>query len=101
MKVSSVYFSRSVARLKSSAALVIPRSPFPDSNAKIFFKEVVRSLLETGLDRHSGLFLVQWLSIAIQRGNAVNGTGLDTFASGMMRGSFFEFFLFCDIINYF
>ncbi|XP_063631534.1 uncharacterized protein LOC134802767 [Cydia splendana] len=58
------------------------------SEAREFFKEVGNRLRDRGLDPRSGSFLVQRLSIAIQRGNAASVLG--TFAPGMTRGGIFD-----------
>jgi hypothetical protein len=56
------------------------------TEAKSFLNEVGRRLRDRGLDPRSGSFLVQRLSIAVQRGNAASVMG--TFAPGMMRNGF-------------
>ncbi|KAI5631689.1 hypothetical protein NE865_15601 [Phthorimaea operculella] len=56
------------------------------SEAKAFVKDIGCRLRERGCDPRSGSFLVQRLSIAIQRGNAASVMG--TFAPGMSRGGF-------------
>ncbi|XP_047984053.1 uncharacterized protein LOC125224669 [Leguminivora glycinivorella] len=58
------------------------------SEAQAFFLEIGSRLRERGLDPRSGSFLVQRLSIAVQRGNAASVLG--TFAPGMTRGGLFD-----------
>ncbi|KAI5640346.1 hypothetical protein NE865_07271 [Phthorimaea operculella] len=58
------------------------------SEAKAFVKDIGCRLRERGCDPRSGSFLVQRLSIAIQRGNAASVMG--TFAPGMSRGGIFD-----------
>lgn len=58
------------------------------SEAKAFLAEIGRRLRERGHDSRSGSFLMQRLSIAIQRGNAASVMG--TFAPGMTRGGLFD-----------
>lgn len=58
------------------------------SEALTFVKELGRRLQERGNDARSGYYLMQRLSIAIQRGNATSVMG--TFASGMTRGGLFD-----------
>ncbi|XP_061706402.1 uncharacterized protein LOC133525602 [Cydia pomonella] len=53
------------------------------AEGKSFLRDLGRRLLERGLDPRSGFFLMQRLSIAIQRGNAASVMG--TFASGTAR----------------
>lgn len=56
--------------------------------AKTFLAEVGKRLRDRGLDPRSGSFLLQRLSIAVQRGNAASVMG--TFGPGMARGGLFE-----------
>lgn len=58
------------------------------SEARKFVKEIGRRLTERGHDPRSGSFLVQRLSIAIQRGNAAIVMG--TFPPGVARGGLFD-----------
>lgn len=58
------------------------------AEAKIFLGELGRRLRERGHDPRSGSFLMQRLSIAIQRGNAASVMG--TFASGRARDGLFD-----------
>lgn len=54
------------------------------SEARRLFKELGRRLHERGCDPRSGSYLVQQVSIAVQRGNAAGIMG--TFEPGAMRG---------------
>jgi hypothetical protein len=58
------------------------------SEALVFIKEVGRRIKERGSDVRAGSYLVQRLSIAIQRGNAASVMG--TFAPGTTRGGLFD-----------
>ncbi|CAG9101224.1 unnamed protein product [Plutella xylostella] len=52
-------------------------------DGKIFFKTLGRRMRDCGLDIRSGAFLMQRISLAVQRGNAVSALG--TFASDAFR----------------
>ncbi|KAI5639757.1 hypothetical protein NE865_07834 [Phthorimaea operculella] len=56
--------------------------------AKIFIRELGRRLRERGCDPRSGAYLVQHISLAIQRGNAAGVMG--TFVPGTLRGGLFD-----------
>ncbi|XP_063385490.1 uncharacterized protein LOC134671560 [Cydia fagiglandana] len=58
------------------------------AEAKIFLSELGQRLREGGHDPRSGSFLMQRLSIAVQRGNAASVMG--TFASGRARDGLFD-----------
>ena len=58
------------------------------AEARSFVRDIGRQLKERGHEQRSGSFLVQRLSIAIQRGNAASVMG--TFAPGMTRGGLFD-----------
>lgn len=58
------------------------------NEAKSFISQIGKRLRERGLDPRAGSFLVQRLSIAIQRGNAASVLG--SFAPGVTRGGLFN-----------
>ncbi|KAJ2948225.1 hypothetical protein O0L34_g10035 [Tuta absoluta] len=56
--------------------------------AKKFARELGRRLRDRGCDRRSGAYLIQHISLAIQRGNAAGVMG--TFEPGTLRGGLFD-----------
>ncbi|CAG9117196.1 unnamed protein product [Plutella xylostella] len=61
-------------------------------DGKTFIKSIGRRMRHCGLDIRSGTFLMQRISLAVQRGNAASALGI--FASDAFRSKKHSFFLF-------
>lgn len=57
------------------------------AQGRMFVKDIGRRLRDRGFDNRSGAFLIQRISLAVQRGNAASVMG--TFGSGMSWGGLF------------